>query len=500
MIGLSLLGPEGRFFVELILAFAAAVGSILVRRGSRSFLQPGLTMCAIGLLCDAVSGPQLSLPMEWKYLASAIGLVLLSWGIIKLLLDSAAEVAHRRRTHFSTIFKDLLTIVLYTIIVMAVLRMDFRVDPTSLLASTAVVAVVVGLALQELLGNIFSGLTLQLGKPFSPGDWVQSGNYVGRVQGIGWRSTAVVTRRNEKLEIPNLTIAKDVLINYSNGIVASELSIGLSYEAPPNYVREVIERTLRDVPGIMQVPQPEIVTWEYGDSSITYHIKYWFRDYADSERLRDAVNRSLWYSLKRNSIEIPFPIRTLKLSRQSPNTAADEAFEREVIGDMRQVDFLRNLDDEELRILLPGVTVKKFGAGEVIVREGDNGDALYMIRSGTVEVVAAGRDGKAVHIADLKHPAFFGEMALMTGEPRTATVRARTDAELIEVSRDGFVELFKKHPEAVAQIGEVIALRMTERRELINAAVGDVAREQTNWLLSKMRMVFNLASSYGSVR
>jgi small-conductance mechanosensitive channel/CRP-like cAMP-binding protein len=490
LLGLGLLGPDERVLAEGILAAAAATIGFALRGHRQTVRSAGLMMCAVGLIFDIAGAPaQREL---WGQGLVAVGLVLVSWGTIKILLDAAAAAAHRSRAHFSTIFKDLLMILLFAVVVVTVLVNDFRVDPTPLLASSAVVAVVLGFALQETLGNVFSGLTLQFGKPFEPGDWVRSGNFVGRVQGIGWRSTVVITRANERLEIPNTILAKDVVVNYSNGVVADETSIGLSYSAPPNFVREVIIETLRDVPGVLQSPPPEIYAWEYGESSIRYRVKYWLSDYAEADRAREAVTTSLWYALRRKEIEIPFPIRTLRLQREKALTAETEAFEREILGELRQVDFLRDLRDEELRLLLPGVTAQKFGSGEVIVREGDNGNSLYIIRSGTVAILAA-KDGKQVHMRDLTRPAFFGEMALMTGEPRTATIRARTDAELLELSREGFTELFKAHPETASQIGEVIALRNTERRELLASAPhDDGVRGRSTWLLTKMRSVFDL--------
>jgi len=493
LLGLSLLGPDERILAEGILAAAAATIGFALRGHRQTVGSAGLMMCALGLIFDIAGTPQSAQRELWGHGSAALGLVLVSWGAIKILLDAADAAARRGRAHFSTIFKDLLTILLFAVVVITVLVNDFRVDPTPLLASSAVVAVVLGFALQETLGNVFSGLTLQVGKPFVPGDWVRSGNFVGRVQGIGWRSTAVITRANERLEIPNTMLAKDVVVNYSNGVVADETSIGLSYSAPPNFVREVITETLRDVHGVLQSPPPEIYAWEYGESSIRYRVKYWLSDYADADRVREAVTTSLWYALRRKEIEIPFPIRTLRLQREKALTAETEAFEREIMGELRQVDFLRDLRDEELRLLLPGVTAQQFGRGEVIVREGDNGNSLYIVRSGTVEVLAA-KDGKQVHMRDLARPAFLGEMALMTGEPRTATIRARTDAELLELSRDGFTELFKAHPETASQIGEVIALRNTERRELLASAPhGDGGYSRSTWLLAKMRSVFDLA-------
>src|SRR5260370_988442 len=388
--GLRRVGRAERILAGGILAAAAATIGFALRGHRQTVGSAGLMMCALGLIFDIAGAPQSAQRELWGHGSAALGLVLVSWGAIKILLDAADAAARRGRAHFSTIFKDLLTILLFAVVVITVLVNDFRVDPTPLLASSAVVAAVLGFALQETLGNVFSGLTLPVGEPVEPGDWARSAHFVSRVQ--------------------------------------------------------------------------------------------------------EAVGPRLWYARRRKEIEIPFPIRTLRLQREKALTAETEAFEREIMGELRQVDFLRGLRDEELRLLLPGVTAQQFGRGEVIVREGDNGNSLYIVRSGTVEGMGKAYGGKQVHMVDLTRPAFFGEMALMTGEPRTATIRARTDSELLELSRDGFTELFKSHPETASQIGEVIALRNTERRALLASAPhGDGVYSRSSWLLAKIRSVFDLA-------
>jgi small-conductance mechanosensitive channel len=270
-----LMHPESRMIVETMLAIIFALLTLSLRL-LRSTATSGALMCAIGFALDVAASPTFAGETGWTRIGSGAAEVLVLWGLIRLMFDAAELVARRRRRVSSTIFKDILLFLLYGMVLLAILRVDFRVDPTPLFASTAVVAVVAGLALQENLGNIFSGLTLQLSKPFAPGDWVRSGNHVGRVQGIRWRSTWVITRANEKLEIPNSMLAKDVLVNYSNGVVADEISIGLSYSAPPNYVREVILETLRGAPTVLQNPPPQILTWEYGEHAIQYRVRYWW--------------------------------------------------------------------------------------------------------------------------------------------------------------------------------------------------------------------------------
>ena len=497
ILGLSFLSPQERVSCELLLAFCLGTAAFALRGQRRAVRALSLVLCASGLLFDAAAQFQFVSWKQWGRWASASGLLFVCWGVIKMLLDGIDTAAHRRRAHFSTIGKDLVMLLLFTVVAMIVMVEDVNVDPIPLLASSAVIGVVLGFALQESLGNVFSGLTLtlQAGKPFAPGDWVRTGNFVGRVQGISWRSTALITTANERLEIPNSLIAKDVVVNYSDGAVANEIAIGLSYDAPPNYVHEVIAETLRGVPGVLQSPSPNIYTWDYADYAIRYRIRYWMADYAEAERVHDMVSTALWYALRRKSIEIPYPIRTLRNDREAGISAGAEEFEREIMTELRQVDFLRDLRDEELQLLLPGVNLLKFGTGETVVREGDAGDSLYIIRSGEVEVVARANGAHEVRIRSLRRPAFFGEMALMTGEPRNATIRACTDAELLELSREGFIELFKSHPETATMMGEIIALRMSERRESLAAAnnLRDNSRGHAGWLLAKISAVFNLS-------
>ena len=491
--GLYLFGPNLRAFAEIVAAAIFALTAFAFRHSHKVPVR-GLVMCAIGFVIDAVATPPTAAGLAWARWVNGAALVLVSWGVIYMLLAIADAAAHRTRTHFSTILKDLLMLLSYFVVLIAVLTKDTHVDPTPILASSAVIGVVLGFALQESLGNIFSGLTLQMSHPFAPGDWVRCGSFVGRVQGIGWRSTSLVTRSNERLELPNSDLAKQVVINYSNGVVADEVMIGLSYSTPPNYVRSVILEALRSVPGILQNPSPDVHTWEYADYSIRYRVRYWMSDFADAERLHDTVSSALWYLLRRKSIEIPAPIRHLRMMPDEVTQPSIEAFERNILAELRQVDFLHPLTDEELKLLVPEVTVQKFGAGEAIVHEGDQGDSLFIIRSGVVEVAATNSDGQQVHIRDLTRPAFFGEMALMTGEPRTATVRARTDAELLELDHDGFSELFKTRPETAARIGEVIALRTTETHDLLaHTQRNDRARNRANWLITKMCAVFDLS-------
>ena len=488
--GLGGFGADTRFLIEAIAAGLLAGLAVALRRRSRWIRPPALLMMAGGVALDLLVPLIPSVQVAGTFDAAAI--TLFWFGVMRGLVRVVEGFARRDRVHFSTIFRDLATLVLWTVVVMVVLRSCFDVNINHLLAIPALLSVVVGLALQETLGNIFSGLALQLHRPFQPGDWVRSSGRLGRVLGISWRTTTIVTRSAETVEVPNAELAKQVLVVYPHRASADEFTIGISYDEPPNRVRDVILRAARDIPEILHAPAPAVFAWSYGDFAIRYRVKYWMADYGQAEEVRDQLVTSLWYSLKRNQVEIPYPVQTLRMNRPTRVVSVDSS--NKLATELRQVDFLSALDDAELALLGASVRVCQFGAGEILMRQGDEADSFYVIRSGTVDVTATGPDGKQVHITTLTRPAFFGEAALMTGEPRNATIRAHSDVEVLEMTRDGFTKLFKAHPEAAARMSEIIAARMTERLGLLDSThAGDGgARARSNWLLDKMRSIFDL--------
>ncbi len=493
LLQLELLNQRFGNFVEGLLVLFGLLAAFAVRRRRRAITSTTFLLMGVSLLID--EGSRLIPNAANGRKVAVAAFVLFLFGVIRLVIEVIDGATRRGKAHSNSILKELVMFLGWAVVLMVVAYTDFGFKPLSLLTATTVLGAVLGFALQETLGNIFSGLTLQMSHPFEPGDWVRSGQHVGQVKGIAWRSTTIMTRARERLEIPNSMMAKDVLFNYATGGVRDEISVGISYGVPPNHVREVVLKLLRDVPQVMHDPAPEVYAWEYGESAIQYHIKYWILDYGVQEHVRDRVVSHLWYALRRHSMEIPFPIRTVHMrdERADAVSRADAEQERAVIHAFRQVEFLRDLSEDELQTLVPAATVRQFGAGELLVRDGEEGDSMFIFRSGTAEVFKNSADGKPLFRANYHPGDITGEMALMTGDPRTASVRAVTDVEVIEMDREGLRRLFKEHPEVVAAIGDIIAVRNKERLEEL--AAGDSKngkRGAHRWLFAKMRELFDL--------
>lgn len=488
---LAAVGPFWRTLLGLgLLALSGILWLLVHGHPTRRRFGGAITFFAVAFAGEVVIS---WLPIQWKAAMTlrAVSLLAFLFGLVRAVVITADLAARRRQSDFSTIFRDLATLFVYGVVILVVARFELNVDVTPLLATSALITAVIGLALQETLGNVFSGLSLQMQKPFQPGDWVRFQSYLGRVQGIGWRSTRLVTRSLELLEVPNSVLAREVITNHRGTAVGDDLFIGVSYNAPPNRVKEIVLRVLHHNPEIAKSPAPQVWVVDYGDFAVKYRIRFWMIDYSRQDNVRDEIMTSLWYALRRNGIEIPYPIRTLRVTRAERSPSALDQRQRDLIAALRQVDFLRELGEDELASLAPNLYEVEYGRGETICREGETGDTFYVLRKGTVEILAHGPNAAAAHVADLNAPAFFGEMSLLTGEPRSATVRAKSDASLLVVEREGFEGLFKARPSIAEAISRVLADRQSELRERRERfAANESAEKNSQWLLAKMRAIF----------
>ena len=179
------------------------------------------------------------------------------------------------------------------------------------MATTAVGAVVIGLALQDTLGNLFAGLAIQIEKPFRVGDWVTMGGQDGIVSEITWRATKMRTKAGNFVVVPNSMLAKDTIINYCQPTRSLRLhvDVGASYDVPPNVVKEVIREALQSAPELSHERSPEVLLVDFGDSSIMYRVRFWVSDFETDERAKDLVRSLIYYAFRRNNITIPYPIQ-----------------------------------------------------------------------------------------------------------------------------------------------------------------------------------------------
>jgi small-conductance mechanosensitive channel len=216
----------------------------------------------------------------------------------------------------------------YAIVALTTLKIWFaEIEMIGLLGASAVTSLVLGLALQPLLGNFFSGLVISLEKPFRINDWIKFGETEGRVVSITWRTTHLRTRDNDNLVIPNSRIADQEILNYfyPQPIHLERVYVGVHYRTPPYRVRQAILNAASRVEEILEKPSPAVYVHEFDESSITYELRAWISDIANRPRIENDIRTEIWEEFHRRKITIPFPIRTLEIEPRASRIKIDQS-------------------------------------------------------------------------------------------------------------------------------------------------------------------------------
>jgi small-conductance mechanosensitive channel len=428
---------------------------------------------------------------------TAISVTLLITALLALLLSGALLIvdffmARRLRFEIPAILRDFSLIGLFFVGVLLILYYRTDLDVTGLFTTSAVISIVIGLALQDTLGNLFSGLALQTERSFVTGDWVRFGDREGVVVDISWRATKLRTRANDLVIIPNSQISKDIVINYSrpSRVHAELVHIGVHYRHAPADVIAALEEASDQTAGILKRPRVDVRTEKFDDFAIVYEIKYWIKDYAELEDIADDFMTRVWYVFRRHSIEIPFPIRTVNLRQVTAETerAEAQADDERIYDRLREVELFEALTEEEARALAVRARVEQFFTEETVLRQGAAGDSLYIIDTGRVEVVVS-HDGRSERIAEAGPGEFLGEMALLTGEERTATVVTLQPTRFFVIDREAFRDTLLRNPAIVEEISETLTRRRAEleatHAELHRAAAA-TPEEEKRQILSRI--------------
>jgi CRP-like cAMP-binding protein len=341
----------------------------------------------------------------------------------------------------------------------------------------AVGAVVIGFALQDTLGNLFAGLAIQIEKPFRVGHWVTIGGKDGLVSEITWRATKIRTKAGNFVVVPNSVLSRDTITNYSEPTRETRLEVMVSagYDAAPNDVKHAIVEALRSEPLILPEPPAEVLVADFADSAIQYRVRVWTTDFAADERVRDHVRARVYYAFSRRGIAFPYPVRVNIESKR--HLEPTEEHGRATALD--SVEILAALSTSQRGQLASMSRLLRYGAGEVVAHEGDTGASMFVLRAGEAAVTVAGAEGE---LARLTQGACFGEMSLLTGDTRSATVTAVTDCELLEIGVEAFRRVVMSDATSVERVAAAVSARRAElerHREERAAAAPDTETPQT---------------------
>lgn len=381
---------------------------------------------------------------------------------IYFFIDYVLE--QRRRVRIPTITSDLLLAIVWFLTIMVVLRNKLNFDLASLITTSAILTAVIGFALQDTLGNLFAGLAIQAERPYQIGDWVQLAQYTGQVEGISWKSTKIVTTTRETVYVPNSSISKGAIFNYSQPTpeYVATMDIGVTYDVPPNRVRRVLLDVLLRHPKIMLQRKQEVRIKAFGDSAIIYQLRFWVNNYALADKIKGDLSTHIWYRFRREKFHVPYPMR--EIIQAEPPIAVTSACAVEEA--LESIDLFQPLGDVARKKLAQSVRTSLYGSHEEIVQQGAPAHSLYVIISGHCRVFVATEKGAAPKPIALLGPGdFFGEMSLLTGAPRSATVVAEEETECVVINKNDVKGLLLAKPEIAQELSRLLAERQAALSE-----------------------------------
>jgi small-conductance mechanosensitive channel/CRP-like cAMP-binding protein len=394
------------------------------------------------------------------------------------------------------ILGNLFSFVLCLVSFFLVLHYVLQVNLTPILATSAILTVVIGLALQDILGNLFSGLVFQMEKSFEVGDWVRVGDQLGRVAEMNWRSIKLQTQEDDFVIIPNSSLSREMIINHTQPHIphARVLRVGLPYEIPPSRARKAIEETAKGVEGILPQPKPQVRVKAYGDFAIQYEIQFWIADFSQFDKIEGDFLGLLWYRLDRAGIYVPVPTRHLYLHPYSHQVQREQrsGISREILEVLRRIEILSPLNPMELEKAASRVRVERYSAQEMVLCQGDPGDSFFAIKEGEVEVSVGDYPKQRRVLAHLGTGDIFGEMSLLTGATRSANIVTLTDCELLVLDKNGFQDILTANPTIAQALSVILAKRRQELDQEMAKQVGMDVEEEGHSILKKIRAFFGL--------
>jgi len=459
-----------------------------VNRGAR-LLWPLFFAAILGVLHWAVRGnPGVIARAELDYkslvaITRFLIYIALAFFVVRTIDTIVFDLFSRRRNvNAPVLLREIVSIFLFLILIAWAASVIFDTKVTAFLAGGTVLAAVLGLALQETLGNLFAGIALHLEDGFSVGDVIRSGEYVGVVEAVRWRGTRLRTFTNTIVIVPNSMLARASLEVFPrNNLNARVLQIGIDYNVPPAMALNVLTQAASNVDGVANMAPAFARVANFGDSSVVYEIKYHMTDYSQRDRIDADIRKAVWYALRRNGIPIPFPIRTHVKYR--PPAARQQPESAEIIERLASIDVLSPLPQDALEAIAALTHVHTFAKGETILRHGAAGNSMFIVHDGAVSVRV-----NDAEVARLGEGEVFGEMALLTGESRAADVVALTDVVVIEIAKDALQPVLHDHPE----LATTISSKVMQRRGSLDSLRAASSDEAQQTVLSRIRAWFGL--------
>jgi len=395
------------------------------------------------------------------------------------------------------LLRNLISIVIYILAVYGILTFVFKHPVTGLVVSTGIVAGVLGLSLKSVLADLFAGLALTVERPYKIGDWIEiNDGTIGKVIDIGWRTTRLLSFKNSVFIVPNEHAINSVIHNYDmpEKLFSNWFNVSVDSNISPRLVQQLLLEAALNCKSVLDDPLPAIRIADASGQPFKYSVWVYFKDFSSHWAGMSDLFETIQTYLSQSGIS-PSAVKYEIASGEAEMCVVEELGMWEYL---RRVDIFQPLSDEEVKKIAGFCESQIFLEGEAIIREGEAGSSLFVIISGIIAVLKQDdkHQDQEIELARLGVGNFVGEMSLLTGEPRSATVKAITPVTAIEVTKEGLQPLLKAQPDLSNKLAVIMAKRRFRTKEIVESHGAQHASElmlaYARDILKKIKSFFSL--------
>ena len=429
----------------------------------------------------------------------------LAWLVIRVIDVMVWPLVFEQRSGYviPRLFKDFVHAIVFVMAVGVILSLVFQTLLTGFITASGVLGLVLGFALRNTIADFFAGISLNLERSFTIGDRIQleSGER-GEVVEINWRTTIIKTLRGNHIIIPNSRISSMRIENHDKPAKPTRqfLDLYLDFDVPTERAIRVLKAAVSQAQaGIAASFETFVLCSDITERGVKYLVVYTVPEYPYM-RARSEVVRCILHHLSVAGICPVYP-KYETYTREMPLRQLEPHANPHAL--LKHITLFTVLDDSELASLAARMTPRLFSAGNIVVAQGEAGASMYIVAEGLLGVyMAQAESGDLTRVGQLIPGQFFGEMSLLTGEPRSATVKAETDVLVYEITKEDMELFVEKRPEIAERLSEIMAKYRLHDEEFMQGRSSEEqaveAKHFAAQLLAQVRRFFGISRGVGA--
>ena len=348
---------------------------------------------------------------------------------------------------------------------------------TSILVTGGGLTIALGFGIQGLINDLFSSLAIQLDPPFKVGDFInvhhrylESEGLIGKVEETNWRTTRMWTTGRNYIIVPNSYITTQILTNYSmpKSLSRFEMNYTLDFAIPSDRAIRIFNAALLDsvgAKGPVASPRPTTILTGINSDGAVYKLKYFLEPAEVSPpKARNTINANVIYHLANAGMSPSYDKQDIFLGRM-PKRQKSWDNEKDRMDLLSNIDLFKDFSGELLGNITNSFHLRELKPEEVLFNQGDDGESLFVLVEGLLEV-SLQVEGEKRHLTFLRPGSFLGEMALLTGEKRSANVTSSTESLVGELTKESIMSLATENPEVLNKMTAVVAKRRLKNEEM----------------------------------